>query len=56
MDVAAKEAIGIAADEVEASLCATYQLAWVNTVLNQPLRQDKIEFCFETVPIPPALA
>jgi len=56
MDMAAKEAIGIAADEVEASLCTTYQLAWVNTALSQPSRRDKTEFCFETVPIPPTLA
>jgi hypothetical protein len=56
MDAAARETIGIAADEIEASFCSTYQLAWVNTVLNQPLWQDKTEFGFETVPIPPTLA
>jgi len=56
MDVAAWETIGLAADEVEASLCSTYQLAWVNTVLSQPLQRDKTEFGFETVPIPPTLA
>jgi len=56
MDAAARETIGIAADEIEASLCSTYQLAWVNTVLSQPLWLDKTEFGFETVPIPPMLA